>query len=169
MNYGLIFVIGFLFIVFSIIEFRFCSINNIYEILYETSVLGMMSLGLTFVVITGEFDISLTYSSGLAGVIAILLIINGANIFLVFLAPIVALFIISYLKGKSMEILGIPSFIVTLGFMVFLQGLLRYLTKGMTIFPQKVPEIFFLLGRYKLFGKIPILILLFAIIFLEIK
>jgi len=166
MNYGLLFVVLILFALFSVIEFRFCSINNIFEILYETSVLSILALGLTFVVIVGEFDISLVHSSALAGVMAILLIMNGVNMFLVFLIPIITLFILSYLKGKAMEKLGIPSFIVTLGFMVSLQGLLRHLTKGITIFPQNVPETFLILGRFKFFGKIHILILFFLIIFL---
>lgn len=161
-SYGLLIAAAVLFIIFSIIEPKFITAGNIFSIVQQASIMGLLALGLTLIVILGEFDISLVGISVFAGVIPIIMIMNGVqSVPLVWCMGILLGIGLSLVNASGVVYLGIPSFIITLGMMMTLTGVSRGFTKGAPTFPAKLPAGFGLLGKYSIGGFIPVLVLVF--------
>jgi len=103
-----------LFIVFVILSKTFILPTNLLNILRQISMLAIISVGLTYVLIVGEFDLSIGLVSGLLGVLCVGLLGAGFPISLaVFLIILLGLGI-GALNGFLVVYVGIPAFIGTL-------------------------------------------------------
>ena len=78
-NYGII--LGF-FILCTIISFitpNFLTRNNIINLLRQSSIIGVIATGMTFVIISGNFDISVGKIAAIGGTIIMSLLSTGHN------------------------------------------------------------------------------------------
>jgi len=161
-RYGLLILVVFLFILFSLLQPSFITVPNIFGILRQASILGLLALGLTLIVIVGEFDISFVAISVFSGVIPVILIMHGVeNIPLIWTIGITLGVGLSLINAISIVYIGIPSFIATLAMMMALTGAARGFTGGYEIFPSAFPPGFGLLGQYLIFGLLPVQIFIF--------
>lgn len=118
-----------LFSIFSIINRLFASSQNWGGIVSLASETGILALGVTFLMISGEFDISIGSNFALcAAVFGGLLAIKGFPQFLAFIIAIIIGAIIGLLNGVITLKIKIPSFIATLGTMMIWRGLVYYIT-----------------------------------------
>ena len=92
-EYGV--VIGFLAlcVMITIATPAFASHKNILNLLRQSSIIGIISAGMTFVIISGNFDISVGAVAALSGAVIMKLATSGVNLFL---AMILALDELSY-------------------------------------------------------------------------
>jgi len=163
-NYGLIFVIVLLFIIFAIIKPQYMNPRNLFTIIRQASAIGVLALGLTVVTIVGETDISFAANATVCGVVSIILIRSGVNnIYLIWAICLLLGMTISYINAKLIVGIGVPALAGSLGMMVLLTGVARWLTKGIPIYPKVFPAGFDFIGRFKLFGMIPFQTLIFAV------
>lgn len=123
--------IGFLtfFIIFSIFGKQFFTVSNLSTILTIAAELGIISIGVTFLIISGEFDLSvgslyafsgiffMIFAQALPSVLAFLLVLGIANL-------------IGFINGIITTRQRIPSFITTLSMMLFLRGVIYMVTGG---------------------------------------
>ena len=72
-KYGVLLALVVVFIVFSLMESAFYEIQNILAIIRQASITGILAIGLTGVVVAGEFDMSFAANATFAGVISIML------------------------------------------------------------------------------------------------
>lgn len=164
-SYGIIFVLIALVIVFSILSPRFLMPDNIFNILRQVSIVGIISVGMTLVMITGGIDLSCGSTVGAAGVGAALLMTKGA------MNPIVACvlmcifgIVIGLGNGFFISQLKVPPFIATLGMMTSVRGIAYIVTGGLPVFGFN--RDFTKLGQgYLGIIPIPVLIMLAAFIF----
>lgn len=164
-RYGLLVATVALFVVFTILEPKFVTPANVFTIIRQASILGMLALALTIIVIMGEFDISLIGISVFAGVVPIIMIMNGiTNTPLVWTVGVALGIGMSLVNAAGVVRLGIPSFIISLGMMMTLTGAARGFTKGAPTFPAKLPAGFIILGKYSIGGLIPVLTIVFVVI-----
>lgn len=163
LNYGILIVAGLLFFFFSLMEPQFCTVTNILTIVQQASILGLLALGLTIIVIAGEFDISFVAIATFSGVIPVVLIMQGVNLGIAWTAGVSLGIICSFATAANVMYLGIPSFIASLGMMISLSGVSRALTGGITTYPNIFPWGFDLVGRYMIIGLIPSPVITFAI------
>lgn len=70
-EYGLLFVMALLVVIVAIIQPLFLNYNNILNIMRQISVLGIVSLGLTIVIIGGYMDLSVSGTISLVAVVTI--------------------------------------------------------------------------------------------------
>ena len=154
-GFGTIVVFLLLVIVFSIISDAFLTVNNIMTILLQNSALVIMSMGMTFVIITGGIDLSVGGNMARCTICASMLIrqyqlpiLVGVGICLL-VGGLVGL-----CNGFCVTYLGIPPLLATIGMDSVARGLAYILCGGATI--SNMPENFKLLGRGYLFGVIPI-------------
>jgi len=127
---GVFLVLVFFTALFSIIARGFFSTDTLITVLVAAAELGTIAIGVSILMIAGEFDISV----GSVFCFATLIFCIAAN----FGIPIPACFIITLMasagigccNGMMTVFLGIPSFIATLGAMLFWRGLHGILTKG---------------------------------------
>lgn len=112
---------------------RFLAPDNLADVARRVSVINVIAVGMTFVVITGGIDLSVGSIVGLAGVAGTWGLTRGAGIPAGVLIGVGAGALCGMLNGALIGGLRLPPFIVTLGTMGALRGLVLYLTDGQTI------------------------------------
>jgi len=140
--------------VLSLTTKTFLSVENIFNILRQISIIAIAGLGTTIILISGSIDISVSAVMALGGLTTIVSIVQY-NIFSP-IAVIIALFFccfVGLINGAIVTKIHIPAFIATLGTMQIVRGLLFIYTKGESI-AGEVPDSFVLIGRGYL-GLIP--------------
>jgi len=122
-----------LIVVFSILEPRFFSVNN-FRILLETmSILGILSLGVNFLLIAGEMDISFTSVLELSAAVVAISSTAHMNTFVSIAFGVLAATAVGLINAFFAVKLKIPSFLVTLGTQVAICGLVMILCDYRTI------------------------------------
>lgn len=121
------------FIVFSFTATRFLTIESLGGILAVASELGIVATGITFLMITGEFDLSVGSTFGLSAMILALAANAGIPLFIGLLLALSAAFFIGLINGIITVKLNIPSFIATLGALMFWRGILLAVTGGFAV------------------------------------
>ncbi|UKY53311.1 sugar ABC transporter permease [Streptomyces inhibens] len=102
-------------VVFQLKNSSFLSADSIANIGVYTSGLGIMAVGIVFVLLLGEIDLSVGSVAGVgAAVWAVLSVTNGVNDWLAVLIAIVAGIAIGALHGFFFAKIGVPAFVVTL-------------------------------------------------------
>jgi D-xylose transport system permease protein len=117
-------------IVFTVLSgSKFTNAFNFSNLILQGSAYAVFAMGLVFVLLLGEIDLSAGYTGGVcAGVVGKLSTDHNVNWVLALLAGLVCGAVIGLCIGLLVAKLGIPSFVVTLaGFLAF-QGVLLLLT-----------------------------------------
>ena len=151
----------FLVIVFSLASPSFASVDNLTNILQQISVTGIMAVGLTFVILCAEIDLSVASIANATGVIVAFFTVqdasvNIANIPLPGVLAILAAFACSIALGAvnafGMTVIGIPSFIMTLAMLQIGAGICALLVRGQIAYA--VPKLVAALGNGSI-GPVP--------------
>jgi len=118
----------------SMSEF-FLTNRNLANLLTQAAPVMVIAMGLVFVLLLGEIDLSAGYASGVCGAVLVLLVTNhGWSWYAALGASIAVGAILGTLIGTLVSRLGIPSFVVTLAAFLAFQGVLLLLAgEGGTI------------------------------------
>jgi D-xylose transport system permease protein len=121
-----------LFIVFSSLHDRFLTTYNMANLVIQSAYIIVLAMGLVFVLLLGEIDLSAGVAGGAsATIIALMLIDYDWTWWLATLAGIASGAVIGLAIGALVSYLGIPSFVVTLAFFLALQAVpLRIIGSG---------------------------------------
>ena len=144
--------------VISLIEPAFLAPYNIRNVLLQVSVAGIVTLGMTMVIISGQIDLSVGYLIAFVACVMALLIQSGWP------EPVVALVGLALcvgaqsLVGLVVSRIKVESFIITMGAMAIYRGFALLITKGAEI---PLDGRFQLLGRSRLF-EIPTPVYIFV-------
>jgi D-xylose transport system permease protein len=117
-------------IVFQTQNDRFLTAGNFVNLIVQSAAIAIIAMGVVFVLLLGEIDLSVGYVSGVAGVIAAVLLIPDGNEVPTFVAIALALgsgIAIGTLHGLIITKLGIPSFVVTLAGLLAWNGVVLLL------------------------------------------
>lgn len=122
-------------IVFGVMSDVFLTPGNFANLLTQAASVTVIAMGLVFVLLLGEIDLSAGYASGVCGAVLVILITNhGYPWWIALLVSILCGAILGYVIGSLVSRLGIPSFVVTLAAFLMFQGLLLLLAgEGGTI------------------------------------
>jgi ribose transport system permease protein len=153
---SLIVVYALMVLVFSLINPRFFSLGNFKAIMASLAISGIVAVGLTTVVLTGNFDVSIGSIFGLTVVVVAKLFNAFGNtlpIIVIILAGLLAGVLIGALNGFLITKIGINSIIVTLGTLAIFRGLTFYWSLANISIPK---EAFLQIGRYFVFDLIPL-------------
>jgi simple sugar transport system permease protein len=122
--------------VFIILEPNFVSLTNISNLLAFTPELGLIALAMTMLMTSGEFDLSVGSVFGFSAIVMWTLYNEHIAPFAVaFLIAMSIAVVIGFANGWFVNVLKIPSFLVTLGMMLVVRGTALFITDG---FPQGV-------------------------------
>lgn len=116
---------------FYLIEPVFLSAVNVNVLLTYTPELGIPALGVTVLMIAGEFDLSVGSVFALAPLIIVALMDIGVNVWLSIFLSLVFASLIGFLHGVITVKAKIPSFITTLGGLFIWGGLALIITGGL--------------------------------------
>jgi len=106
---------------------------TLYSILTLASELGVATLGVAFLMISGEFDLSVGSVYALVPMFVALMADAGFDMTLAAILMLAVAFGIGIVNGLITVKAGIPSFITTLGMMMFLRGILLAITGGFPV------------------------------------
>jgi len=143
---------------------QFISINNVFDVLKQGSVLAFIALGLTVVLIAGGFDMSAGATSQFAANVAAGTLIGGSGA-----AAAVALggglgLAVGAVNAALILFLRIPAFVATLGMMFVIMGATLLYNGGQALTLSSQPGFFFIGQGYV--GPVPfVFILLVAVTF----
>lgn len=121
--------------VFGTMSEFFLTNRNFANLLTQAAPVMVIAMGLVFVLLLGEIDLSAGYASGVCGAVLVLLVTNhGWSWYSALGASIAVGAILGTLIGTLVSRLGIPSFVVTLAAFLAFQGVLLLLAgEGGTI------------------------------------
>ena len=117
-----------IFVVTWIVEPKFVSAYNLQNIIRWTSLFGIISIGVAFVIITGGIDLSIGSLIGLVGCLLPMLLAAGYAPAVALLAVVVLSLAIGLMHGLLITRLGLQPFVVTLCGLLFYRGFARWLT-----------------------------------------
>lgn len=163
-KYGIYIFLAILFIFASIVSPAFLRPQNLTDVLNQAAALGILSIGQTFVILTGRGGLDLSVASVMATA-AVIVAKNtgGQNELLLPVALMCLLFgvLVGLANGLLITKRKVPPFMATLGMMIIIQGLRFMYTKGAP--KGDFPPFLRFLGRGSL-GPISVSILSLAIL-----
>jgi len=113
----------------------FLQAGNLTDILRQVSLIGIISLSMTFVILTGGIDLSVGSILALATALVAMFLTRGytTHIAVAILAAVAAAALAGALNGAVVAFTGIQPFIVTLASMIGVRGLAKWLTNNQNI------------------------------------
>jgi len=165
-KYGIYFALFILVIFFSIMDSNFLTTGNMTNLFRQISINGIISIGMTFVIITGGIDLSVGSVLALTSTIAALLLVTGIPFIIVLPVVLMTGILLGMTNGFLIAKLKLQPFIVTLATMTIFRGLTYVLTDGKPISDLTDSAFFSFIGRGDLFG-IPVPVIIFILVFVS--
>ena len=134
LEYGIAVVLLLLIIIFATQSSNFLSVNTVMTILKQVSITGIISVGMTFVILTGGIDLSVGSIAGVSSVTAAIFMLNGFSIPLTCILTVLIALIYGILNGLCVTKLNMPPLIATLGTQTALRGAAYIITGGLPVF-----------------------------------
>jgi ribose transport system permease protein len=158
-NIAPVFTLIVLIVFFSVQSPVFFTVDNALNILSNSSITGIIAVGLTFVILTAEIDLSVAAVANAIGITVAYFTLQPDyvnidtwpmyGIFAIILTLLAALGIGS-ITAFGVTVIGIPSFIMTLAMMQIADGISAVLVRGQIAY--NFPEFVTLIGSGRLFG-----------------
>lgn len=158
-----------LFVFFCITSDVFMSTKNLLNILRQISLLGIMAIGMTMVIVCGEFDLSVGSTFGMSAMLTgTFMTVCALPIWLSIVLGLGTGLAIGLANGLLVTYGKIPSFIVTLGMLNIARGIALVVTDGLvvvlnekTVADAENLQNFFNYGGGGKVGEVPIMIFYF--------
>jgi D-xylose transport system permease protein len=129
-------------VLFTSLDSVFFSKTNIANLMTQTAALMMLSMALTFVIIIAEIDLSAGVTGGSAVSIWVLLVnAHGWNWVLALVVAMLCAAALGLFIGLFVAKVGIPSFVITLGLFLGLQGFMLVLLGGAGAYRVQTPAV----------------------------
>ena len=150
----------------------FATLDNLGNILTQVSVTGIIAVGLTFVILCAEIDLSIASIANVTGIaVAYFTLqesyVNIANIpmpgWAAVLLALALCALLGLVNALGLTVIGIPSFIMTLAMMQIAAGISALLVCGQIAY--KVPPLITTLGSASI-GGIPWIVIVAALMLL---
>ena len=140
-------------VVFSAVIGGFFSLKSFENISRQITTVGIVSIGMTLIILTGGIDLSVGAILSFAINIGGLAIIAGWPIWIVYPFMLLQGLILGWLNGFLITRVAVPALIITLGTMNIYRGIIMVITKGRYITP--IPKVYEAIGS----GYVPFIFL----------
>ena len=113
-------------VIFQSLNANFLTPGNLVNLMVQGSVYMLFALGMVFVLLIGEIDLSIGYVGGVSGVVVAELVFGtgGTSWWLALCAALATGTLIGMLNGLIITVIGLPSFIVTLAGLLAWNGVM---------------------------------------------
>lgn len=132
-TFGVLLALVATFAVFTILEPRFLDVGNVIEIGVQSSIIGVVALGMTLVIVTHGIDLSVGSIVGLVSVICATNL-DAWGVFPTIAAGLVIGGLLGMINGSFSALFNLESFVVTLATLNVYRGLAFLYTDGRPIF-----------------------------------
>lgn len=150
---------------------NFLTVKNLLNVGRQVSLLGIMAVGMTFVLISKEIDLSIGSIYAMVGLGTGILLTNQLGVFPAIILGLILGAVLGFVNGWLSTYGQLPSFITTLGMLSAVRGLALLITNGQPVtinesfgISKQVIEQFYFLGQGQLFGIIPMQLVFFVFV-----
>ncbi|MEL6270428.1 MAG: ABC transporter permease [Chloroflexota bacterium] len=164
-----------LFVLFGILEPRFLSPLNLFNVMRQVSITGLIAIGMTFVILTAGIDLSVGSLVAVAGLVAAAVAKGGTqNTLSLSTADAAGYGVVAsiaealavglaggFAQGLAITRLGVPPFVVTLGGLSAFRGAALLFSGGGPI--SGFDESYRYLGQGRVFDQVPVPAILFLV------
>jgi D-xylose transport system permease protein len=110
----------------------YLSAVNLSNILDQSTLVGILVVFMTIVLITGNFDLSVASTAALSGTLAIELV-DKTGVIIAVLVALIAGVLVGALNAVLVQKVGVNAFIVTLGMLTAVRGVVEVILNGQSI------------------------------------
>jgi ribose transport system permease protein len=153
--------------IFALLNSTFIEVGNLTNIASQISFIGVLAVAMTFVIITGEIDLSVGSMVAVAAVVFGLALQDGMPIWAAIILTLLTGCGMGAVNGALSIILRVPTIIITLGMLSAYRGLADELANGYPISSFSKSGAFWKVGDERLFGHIPydaVVLVVFALL-----
>ena len=129
---------------------KILTFSNLMRVLQQMAELGIASLGILLVILTGGFDMTSSAMIGMSSVFIGVLYRSGLNIWVAVVLSLILATGAGTINGYLVGVLDIAPMLVTLGTMTLYEGVALALSEGDAI--SGFPDEFFTIGQKYVFG-----------------
>lgn len=162
-TYGILIFLIVLFIGLSFSSPYFLTVDNLTKVLRQVAVVGIVTVSMTMVILTGGIDLSVGSMLGLTSVVLAKLMVAGVNVPLAILITLLLGSILGLFNGFLINRINISPLISTLGTMTIYSGITYIITGGKPVFG--FPDSFSFIGQGYVLG-IPVPIIILALVYI---
>ena len=160
---GLVWVLVAMCVAAALISDAFLNPFNLINVARQVALFGIVSIGMTFVILTAGIDLSVGSIVAVAAVVSALLLDAGVSVPLVMLAGLGVGVALGAVNGAGITLGRLPPFIMTLGMMVMGRGLAMTISDGHPIHFKDASADFAWLGQGYLL-RLPVPVWIFAVV-----
>ncbi len=165
-QYGIVFIVIILAVIFGITAPRFLSEQNIINIFKQVSVVAIMAIGMTMVILIGGIDLSVGSVALLAGTTTMYFINhNVTSTVTAIIVGLLAAALVGFINGFMVEKIKISPIIVTLGTMIAVRGLAQSILWLDNSWAWVHDPLFSLIANKSL-GGVPIVVIIMLLLYL---
>lgn len=147
-----LFFLIFLFGLVGLVNNDFLTPTSLFNCFNDSVVFTMLAVGIAFVILTGEIDVSIGATLGLSAAVASTILRDGGSGIFAVLAAVLVGCLVGLFNGFGIAKLGIPSLIFTLGTNGLVRGLVYVYTGGAWV--ENLPAGFTKMANIKLIGEL---------------
>ena len=152
-----------LFVIFSIASPTFMKLDNLMNLLVQSTIIGIVGFGLAVIMIAGEIDLAFAGVIPFEGAIFATLLTNENSFWVSALVALGVGLLVSGIIALLVTRLKLVSFVSTIAMMFLLQGIWCAYTGGKNIFLEGYLDRELIFGTI---GPVPRVVILFALIFI---
>lgn len=143
----------------------FWTFTNWANIMRQSVILGICSLGLTFVILTGHNDLSIQGVLAMCCVIGAVLTNRGVPLPVVILVSLVAGALMGSLTGTILSLWNMEPFVATYGMQTLATGFAYLFSGGMIVIISNMPDSTYSLANARILGGIPACFLFMLVLY----
>lgn len=164
-KYGVVFILVILLIIFTVLNPAFLTLKNVINISKQVAIMAILSVGMTFVLLTGGIELSMGSVVSLVVVlISLFVTVLGWSIPLSLIMAIAIATVIGFFNGVIIAKVKVPPLIMTLGMQIFLYGFTYTICGGLPVYG--IPDSLKWVGQTYLLKYLPVSALIMILVIL---
>lgn len=152
LRYSLVIVLIIMIAVFSLINPLFIGKTNVSNFMRQIPVIGILTVGITMVLISGGVDLSIGSITAFSGIAAVYMAVKGIHPIIVVLLALATGAFWGLVNGTLITRFDLEPFISTLGVNLVARGLILFLTDGINI--KGLPDWFYKISNTNAFNNL---------------
>lgn len=157
---GIFIILALLIVILSVIKPIFLTPDNIINVIRQVTIVAIIGIGMSFVLISGEIDLSVGSICALSGIVVTICLRDGFGMAVSILMALCAAVLCGAVNGTIHVYARIPSFIVTMGMLNVARGIVLVITNSYSI--TGLPDSFKVIGRGYA-GPVPVPVIIMAV------
>lgn len=149
-------------IIATVMNPNFLTLRNFLNVMQQISILGILTMCMSLLMISGGLDISIGNMAGLIAIIFARMLLAGISIWIGVIVALILGIIFGFINGIIIAKSKVTPLIITLGMSYVFLGVALIFAGGR---PQTITGQFSFLGEAKIGGVVPVAIIIFLAVF----